>query len=279
MSGAPAGAGLALAAAAALNASFLLQHRGSAGLAPVDAARPVATLRMLLRARVWVLGAVLGFTGWGLHIAAMRLAPLSVVQAFVAGGLALSVPLAAAILRRRLARAERQAIVLMAIALPVLALGLRRTEPHGAPSAALGVLIGGLVLAAALVVRAARGRGRPLGLGVAGGLLYAGADLALKALTGLHDWGAVATSPWLAVAIGCSVAAFFAFQAGLQADRPVAVITLMTAATNLASIGGAFAVFDDPLGRTPQLAALHAAAIVLVIAAACRLAPAQSRLA
>jgi hypothetical protein len=53
---------------------------------------------------------------------------------------------------------------------------------------------------------------------------------------------------------------------------------LMTAATNVSSIAGAFVVFGDPLGRTPVLAAAHAVAFALVFVAAWRLAPAQAGL-
>ena len=86
-------------------------------------------------------------------------------------------------------------------------------------------------------------------------------------------------SPWLYAALACTAGAFFAFQRGLQSARPVAVIALMTAATNVSSIAGAFVVFGDPLGSTPLLAALHALAFVLVFIAAWRLAPAQAGLA
>src|SRR5581483_8559533 len=111
MSATAIGAVLALVAAVALNASFLVQHAGSAGLDAIDARRPLATLRRLLGSPLWVLGALAGMTGWGLHVAAMREAPLSLVQAFVAGGLALAVPMAAVGLRRRIAPREIQAIV------------------------------------------------------------------------------------------------------------------------------------------------------------------------
>jgi hypothetical protein len=76
-----------------------------------------------------------------------------------------------------------------------------------------------------------------------------------------------------------TVGAFFAFQRGLQGDRPVAVIALMTAATNVGSILGAFVVLGEPLGRTPALAALHGVAFALVVLAAWRLAPVQAELA
>src|SRR5438876_11317792 len=95
------GAGLAVAAAAALNASYVMRHAGSSQAVAVDPRRPLSTLGSLLRSPIWAAGGIVGVTGWTLHIGAMRDAPLSLVQAFVAGGLALSVPMAAIGLRRR----------------------------------------------------------------------------------------------------------------------------------------------------------------------------------
>jgi hypothetical protein len=271
------GPALAVGAAVALNGSYVMQHAGSPKAMAVDVRRPVATLASLLRSPLWTLGAVVGLSGWALHIGAMREAPLSIVQAFVAGGLALTAPMAALGLRRRPGADERRALAAMVVALLLLALGLRGGGPHETFSApALGGWIGGLgAVAAALAVR---WRGRAEALGLAGGLLYGAADLALKAATGLPT-AALLTSPWLPVALVATVGAFFAFQRGLQGDRPVAVIALMTAGTNVGSILGALVVLGEPLGRTPQLAALHALAFVLVVAAAWRLAPAQARLA
>jgi hypothetical protein len=274
-----AGLLLALAAAVALNGSYLLQHAGSVGNLPIDPRRPVRTLVALLRAPVWTLGAVLGMSGWALHVGAMREAPLSLVQAFVAGGLVLAVPMAAVGLRERLAPAELHALVLMAVALGLLAVGLPREAAHARFHAgALAAWLACLGVAAALVAARAPAGGRPAALGLAGGLLYGAGDLAVKALTGLHGAAAILLSPWLAAAAIATVGAFFAFQRGLQTGRPLPVIALMTAATNIGSIAGAFVVFGDPLGRTPTLAALHALAFALVLVAAWRLAPAQARL-
>lgn len=281
---------LAMAAAVALNGSYLIQHAGSASAIAVDVRRPLATLGSLLRSPLWTVGAVIGFSGWALHIGAMREAPLSLVQAFVAGGLALTAPMAALGLRRRPGRDEARALAAMVVALVLLALGLRGTRPHEHFSAvALAAWIAGLAaIAAVLAAGGRRGRAAPAverfsgrraeALGLAGGLLYGAADLALKAATGLHA-AALAASPWPWIALAATVGAFFAFQRALQGDRPVAVIALMTAATNVGSILGAFVVLGEPLGRTPLLASLHALAFVLVIAAAWRLAPAQARLA
>jgi hypothetical protein len=270
---------LAVGAALALNASYLMQHAGSSAVAAIDARRPVATLASLLRSPIWAVGAAIGVTGWALHIGAMREAPLSVVQAFVAGGLALTAPMAAIGLRRRPAPGEAQAIGLMVLALILLSIGLGGAGRHaGFDGLVLGTWLTSLAVAASALAIGARGQHRPLALGLAGGLLYGAADLALKAVTGLHGASAIVTSPWLAAGLACTVGAFFGFQRGLQGDRPVAVIALMTAATNVSSIAGAFVVFGDPLGRTPLLAAAHVLAFALVVVAAWRLAPAQAGL-
>jgi hypothetical protein len=264
---------LALGAAVALNGSYLMQHAGSPGTA-VDARRPFATIGALLRSPLWSLGALAGMSGWALHVAAMREAPLSLVQAFVTGGLALAVPMAAIWLHVRPARDDLQALGLMVLALAGLSVGIRTAGAHSRPDAALlAAWIAALLAVAALLAATVRGPRRAPALGIAGGLLYGAADLALKALTGTG-----VASPWLPVALLATAGAFFAFQRGLQSERPLAVIALMTAATNASSIAGAFAAFGDPLGRTPPLAAVHALALALVVVAAWRLAPAHARL-
>jgi hypothetical protein len=264
---------LALGAAVALNGSYLMQHAGTPATA-VDVRRPVATLLALLRSPLWLLGGVAGMSGWALHVAAMREAPLSLVQAFVAGGLALAVPMAALSLRARPSREDVQALGLMVLALAGLSAGIRTAGAHSRPDAlVLGAWIGAQMAAAALLAAFVRGARRTPSLGVAGGLLYGAADLALKAITGVGI-----ASVWLPLALLATAGVFFAFQRELQGDRPLAVIALMTAATNATSIAGAFAAFGDPLGSTPPLAAVHALALALVVVAAWRLAPAAHAL-
>ena len=278
------GLGLALGASLALNLGYLLQHGGTAEAPPVTPRHPVASLRGLLASPVWLAGLGCGLAGWALHVAALSRAPLSLVQAFVAGGLVLCVPLAAGVLGHRVTRAETRGVVLMAIALAGLSLGLRASA-HSAhvPAAALAAYLavaGGL--AAALAAAPTPADRRPAVLGAAGGVLYGAADLAIKALTdeaARHGVGAVATSPWLAAAALATCGAFFCFQRALQTGRALPVIALMTAATNLVSILGGLVVLAEPLGRGPGLSALHVVAFLVVGVAAWLLAPAQAALA
>jgi hypothetical protein len=283
MTGVWVGLVLALGASVALNLGYLLQHRGAATAPPVTPRHPIATLRGLLVAPAWLAGLGLGLSGWALHVAALSQAPLSLVQAFVAGGLVFCVPLAAGVLGHRVTRGEAAGVALMALALAALSVGLH-ARPHSAhlDDAALAVyLVGAAAAAAALVAVRSTPARRAARLGLAGGVLYGGADLAIKALTDVASRdGAVAVvrSPWLPAAVLATAGAFFCFQRALQTGRALPVIALMTAATNLVSVVGGLLVLGEPLGRTPALVALHVAAFLLTGLAAWLLAPAQAAL-
>jgi hypothetical protein len=276
VSGIAIGLGLAVVASLALNGSYVIQHVGSASAPPVDVRRPLFTLWSLLRSRWWALGAVLGMAGWAVHVAALSRAPLSLVQAFVAGGLALMAPVAARALGAPLTAGERLGVAVAVVSLVLLCVGLGNPGVHG--SVDVAPMAGFLIAAgfAATALARARREWRPHALGLAGGVLYGAADVAIKALTGeAHAGGAVAvlTSPWLPAAAVATMGAFFAFQRGLQTGRAVPVISLMTAATTAVSVLGGIVVFGDPLGSSPLLVAVHLVAFALVAVAAAALAP------
>ncbi len=276
MSGIILGLGFALVASIALNGSYVIQHVGSGSAPAIDARRPVATLLGLLRSPAWAGGAALGMGGWALHVAALAHAPLSLVQAFVAGGLAVMAPIASRVLRHPLTRIEWAGVAIVVISLGLLCVGLGSPDAHAPVRVEPMIAFLAAGGAAASLLARAGSRWRPQALGLAGGVLYGAADVAIKALTGVahaHGAGAVLLSPWLPVAVVATAAAFFAFQRGLQLGTAVPVISLMTAATTAVSVAGAFLVFGDPLGRTPGLVVLHVVAFLLVAVAAAALAP------
>ncbi|MCW2967561.1 MAG: hypothetical protein JWM71_1333 [Solirubrobacteraceae bacterium] len=268
---------LAMASALAFNVSYLLQYRGSADAPAVTIRHPIASLRGLIRNRAWTAGAGLGLVGMVLFWLALASAPLSLVQTFVTGGLVFCVPLATRVLRHTVTGPERIGVVLMAIALAALTIGV---APSGGRLPALAPAIGfvGGCLAVAVGLALARGPRRGEALGLASGVLFAAADLSTKVLTDGHSAGALLTSPWLLPAIAGNVAAFFAFSRGLQTGRPLAVIALMTAGTNVISIGGGVWLLGDSLGSGVPLGILHVAAFAVVGVAAWLLAPVQAAL-
>lgn len=277
-----AGLAIALAASLALNTAFLLQHSGLAGAPTLRLARPRQAIASFAGSRAWLGGLALGLAGWGLHVGALSLAPLSLVQAFVAGGLALAVPVAALGFGHRLLRVERIGVVVMAGALGLLPLGLGHVGRHeDFGDATLAVYVGAAALIGAGIALGARGHWQAQALGLAGGAFYGASDTTIKALTSmLHRHGAEGlVSAWVPVAAVVTLAAFACFQRGLQTGRPLPVIALMTAMTNLVSIPAGFIVFGDPLGLAPGWVALHVVAFVAVIAAAGRLAPLHASIA
>src|SRR5689334_15330118 len=80
---------LALATAFSSIIGFLYKHRGAVASPPVELRRPLRSSLVLLRSRPYVLGLTIATASWGLHVAALSLAPISLVQTVIAGGLVL----------------------------------------------------------------------------------------------------------------------------------------------------------------------------------------------
>ena len=119
---------LALLSAAAINIGFLLQHRALAGQADGSSRALIA----MLSNRTWLAGQAVGWVGFAGQLIAVALAPLSLVQAFAAGGLALSLPIAARVFGQRVSREQMVAISVMAVALASLPIALvSHSSLHG----------------------------------------------------------------------------------------------------------------------------------------------------
>src|SRR3712207_6221635 len=80
---------LALACAFATNLGFLYKHRGANAAPHVDIRHPLRSAAGLFRSKWFAIGMGVAVGAWLLHVAALALAPLSVVQAVLAGGVVL----------------------------------------------------------------------------------------------------------------------------------------------------------------------------------------------
>ena len=247
---------LALASAITLNWGYVAQHGAASTLPPLSLRRPFASLRALFTQRRWLAGFVAGLGGWVLYVAALALAPLSLVQATSAGGigvLALLVP-------ERLTRTERAGVAVAIGGLLLLAVSLGGST-HGESGAALSVALWLGASAAAAACAAVVRTGAALG--VAAGVLYAAGDVATKAAAG----GRLLFVPALLVAHGL---AFACLQLGFQRGRALATIGPATLLTNSLPIAAGIVLFAEPAGP------LRVAAFVLVVAGAVLLARTQT---
>ena len=84
-----AGLVLAVCSAIALNWGWVAQHRAASALPPLSLRRPIRSLRVLFTTPAWLVGFSTGIGGWAFYVAAVALAPLSLVQAVAAGSVGL----------------------------------------------------------------------------------------------------------------------------------------------------------------------------------------------
>jgi hypothetical protein len=170
--------------------------------------RPVRTSLALFRSPWYTLGIVVAMAGWGLHVGALALAPISLVQSVIAGGLVLLTVTADRLFAHQVTRREWIGVGLAALGLAFLAATLEGTgdEAHADYETARLVTYVAIVSAAAIAVAVAAIRKIREGvmLGVSAGLFWAASDTTIKALSGeLGDsaWTAILFSPG-AVVIG-----------------------------------------------------------------------------
>src|SRR3954463_7583521 len=80
---------LALVCAFATNLGFFYKHRGACAAAPVDIKHPLRSAKGLFASPWFAIGMLVATSAWGFHVAALALAPMSVVQVVLAGGVVL----------------------------------------------------------------------------------------------------------------------------------------------------------------------------------------------
>src|SRR5436305_6909754 len=123
---------LALACALATNIGFLYKHRGACAAPAVDVRRPLASARSLFASRLFAIGMLIATGAWVFHVGAMAIAPLSLVQAVLAGGVVLLAVMAERLFGLTIGR--RQWLGLGLTALGLMLLGVTLPASHGAHS-------------------------------------------------------------------------------------------------------------------------------------------------
>lgn len=268
---------IALLCAVAANLGSFLKHRGAADAVPVDVRRPLRTATSLWSQPAFALGMGFGVVAWVLHVAAITLAPLSVVQVVLAGGVVMIAVIAERLFGMTVGPRQWIGLTLTGVGLGLLAVTMPiQSSAHAAysvvPMAAFEA--GLLALGAALIAGPRAGapvRHHGVMLAAASGILFGVCNIAVKALTGVIGIGgpaAAVLSPWLVVAAFASCAAFYASARALQDGEAIEVIAVTGAAANVSCIAGGIVVFGDPLPGSAIGILVQAVAFVMVIAAA-----------
>ncbi len=254
---------------------FLYKHRGAVESPDVDARKPFSSSIALFRSRWYVLGILVAIGGWGFHVAALALAPISLVQSVIAGGLVLLTVVADRLFGFDVTRREWIGVALTAAGLAFLAATLEGTADSAHSdweAGALAAYVGAcaiLGLGAAVAARS-KAHGATL-LAASAGLIWGASDVSIKALSNaVGDAGAIqilvhplALLIFIASVVGLSISA-----RSLQIGNAVPVIAVTSTAANVCTIASGPLVFGEPVPDDALGLVARIAAFALVILAA-----------
>jgi drug/metabolite transporter (DMT)-like permease len=267
---------LALACAFATNLAFLWKQRGAVAAPAVDVRRPLYSAASLFKSKWWAIGMGVALVAWGLHVVALAMAPMSLVQAVISGGLVFLAVLADRWFGFSLGPREWMGVAITALGLAFLGMTVEHGSSGSHSSYSISgmvafeagmITLGVLLLLSHRVERVRHQRG--VMLGAAAGILFGVSDVSIKALTGTVPGDFLSIiSPWTAVAITASIAAFYASARGLQIGEGLSVIALTSVTANVSAILGGILVFGDPIGSDVFEIIARCSAFGLVIVAA-----------
>lgn len=242
----------AIGASVLYNASIALQALEARRVPGEHSLRPSLVGR-LLRSRRWLWATALGLLGWPLEIAALLLAPLTVVQPCIAAGLILLLWLGASKLGESPGR--REAIAVAAIVAGVSGVAWAspvRTVAHsGAGAIALAMALLAIPVAAPYLVRR-RDSGAGLLAVLSAGSAYAATAIATKLLSdGLAGAAPFAVVAGLATAAVSSGVGLLSEMSALQRRAATHVAPVMFATQVILPVLLAPLIFGESWAGTP----------------------------
>jgi drug/metabolite transporter (DMT)-like permease len=257
------GLALALVSTTLVNLAYVREHDAVGELPPLSLSRPLRSLQLLLADRGWLGAFAMESGGFILYVAAVRLAPLALVQSITAGGIGVLAVATARLGHRTLTTVERVGAVVSIAGLLFLSLSLAGGVQQGARGdlVEIGLWLGCTSAAALLVLVVGRSLvGAALADAVAGGLLFSCGDISTKIAT---EGGARVLFAIVAIfgyALGSSL-----LQIGYQRGTALSiagVATLLTSALPIAA-GSVLLHETPPHGAQGVLRVVSFAAVVI----------------
>ena len=242
---------LTLAAAACFEASYILQTLEVRAV-PSMAHASFGALRGLAARPVWLIAIVLGLTGFGLQVLALRHVPLSLAQPLLAVGLLGLLAFSATVLGEHVGRREIGAVAAIIVGVTAIALADPQRGEDAAPGLAFLLVAATLaVLALSAFIPRAQGSGASalLAAAIAADTLAAlGAAQAARALPDI-----VPGIAWCLLAAGGGIAAVAAESAVLQRRGAARVAPIVLAGQIAVPVALAPLVIDERWGDAPLL--------------------------
>jgi drug/metabolite transporter (DMT)-like permease len=258
------GALIAAVAALLYDAGYVLEKQALTGMPPLRIS-PAGMWRAAASSPRWLIGFTAMLGGLVLQVGALTLAPVSVVQPILAGGLIALAAVGSNLLGERLTRRHVAALVLVLFAVVAVALSARGGDAlaRGVPAGRFFALAVVVAAAGGLAARAGKSsptRMRPgrinlsglAGMALGAGLLYGLGAVAEKAVAtrlvsrGVLEgaWSSLGTPyPW--VFLIATLAGMLVFQVGLQANPASLMASLTNTTSTVCALVGASLVFDE----------------------------------
>jgi drug/metabolite transporter (DMT)-like permease len=236
---------LALASTTLTNVAYLREHDAAAALPALSLRRPLHSVQALLTDRSWLVGFALESCGFALYVAALALAPLTLVQSVSAGGIGILAFVSARMRRQRLGRHELAGVLVSMLGLVALAVSLAGGSAEGTGGSTAEILLWLAAIAGAAAVALALGQRfgvLAVAEGIAGGLFFSIGDISVKVAT----QGSARAAFAIGVIVGYSLGTLF-LQLGYQKGGALTVAGLATLLTNALPIAAGTVVLGEPV--------------------------------
>jgi hypothetical protein len=267
----------AIGASALYNTSIALQALEARDVGQEHALR-VSLIGRLIKNPRWLLATGIGLLGWPLEIAALLLAPLTVVQPCLACGLVLLLWLGVTRLGEKPGRREYGAVgaILLGVAGLAWAAPERTTTDAGAVPIAIALVLVTIPVVAPYLVRGRAGAAGTLAV-VAAGFGYAWTAIASKLLTDQLSAGSIIVAAiWLATAAASEGLALLSEMSALGRRPATRVAPVMFAIQVTVPVILAPLIFGESWAGTPGGGAGIVASVLLVLAGVVALAGSEA---
>jgi hypothetical protein len=248
--------------AVAVNWAYTKEHDAVRALPPLSPRHPLQAARDLVGTRAWLFAFGAETAGWLMYVAALHLAPLALVQAVGAAGIAVLAMSEAKGHPSRLPLHEQFAVAFAIAGLIILGLSLPSHQPGDhAPHIAQAALWLGVTAAVAAALSVARVRySYAATLGFAAGLLFAGGDISAKLVVLGGAWFLAVVPLIVFYALGS-----IQLQAAFQHGNAVTAAGVATLTTNAVPIAAGVVLLDEQLpGGASRVLRIAAFALLVV---------------
>jgi drug/metabolite transporter (DMT)-like permease len=257
----------AIGASALYNTSIALQALEARDVGSEHALR-VSLIGRLIKNPRWLLATFIGLLGWPLEIAALLMAPLTVVQPCLASGLVLLLWLGVTRLGERPGQREYGAVAAIVIGVAGIAWAApeRTTSNAGTGPIAIALALVAIPIVAPYVLRGRASAAGTLAV-VAAGFGYAWTAIASKLLTDQLSTGSIFVAAiWLATAAGSEGLALLSEMSALGRRPATRVAPVMFAVQVVVPVILAPLIFEESWSDTPGGGIGLVAAILMILA-------------